>query len=56
MDITYEYCEENKIPQGYQFYTCSDRNKWMSGWLPRYALERGLEDYKKYLQNNKVER
>jgi nucleoside-diphosphate-sugar epimerase len=50
MDIPYEHCEDSMIPQGYQFYTCSDKNKWMPGWAPHYTLEKGLEDYNNYLR------
>ena len=50
MNISYEYCGEEMIPKGYQFYTCSDRNKWMRGWEPYYTLEKGLEDYISYLK------
>lgn len=49
MDIKYEYHTTDKIPIGYQFYTCSDKKKWLSDWKPKYNLEKGLEDYKNYL-------
>ena len=49
MGLSYTYHPENIIPEGYQFYTCSDKNKWMEGWLPEYDLESGLKDYVKYL-------
>ena len=51
MGITYEYHDENKIPKGYQFFTCSDRKKWMNGWLPQFNLEKGIKDYKNYLES-----
>jgi ADP-L-glycero-D-manno-heptose 6-epimerase len=51
MDIPFTYHEENKIPFGYQFYTCSNKILWMDGWEPKYNLENGLGEYKKYLQS-----
>lgn len=51
LNIPFTYLEEEKIPKGYQFYTCSDRKKFMSGWNPKYNIDSGLEDYKKYLSN-----
>lgn len=37
------------IPKGYQYYTKANENKFMSGWNPKWNLEDGLNDYKKYL-------
>jgi ADP-L-glycero-D-manno-heptose 6-epimerase len=45
MDIPYEYHDENLIPKGYQFYTCSDKKKWMKNWNSKWSLEDGLKDY-----------
>ena len=50
LDIPYTYHDEKMIPEGYQFFTCSDKNKWMEGWNPEYNLEKGIEDYKNYLE------
>lgn len=50
LKIPFTYYSEEKIPQGYQFYTCSDKKKWMKGWEPEYIIENGLKDYKKYLR------
>jgi ADP-L-glycero-D-manno-heptose 6-epimerase len=50
MKITYTYQDEKMIPEGYQFFTCSDKNKWMEGWNPEYNLEKGIEDYKNNLE------
>ena len=49
LDIDYSYLEENQIPKGYQFYTCSQKTKWMKGWKPKYDLEKGLKEYSEYL-------
>ena len=49
MEIPFTYHSEDMIPKGYQFYTCSDKNKWMKDWSPKYDLETGLTDYIKYL-------
>lgn len=45
LGIEFTYHEEEKIPIGYQFYTKSNKNKWMNGWKPKYNLELGLQDY-----------
>lgn len=45
MNIPYEYHDESLIPKGYQFYTCSDKKKWMKGWESKWKLEDGLKDY-----------
>jgi len=45
MGIPYGYLDQSVIPQGYQFYTCSNPKKWMSGWTSRWSLEEGLKDY-----------
>lgn len=50
LDIDYKYTKETSIPEGYQFYTCGDPAKWMTGWKPNYDLEKGLIAYKSYLQ------
>ena len=49
MNIPYTYHPESVIPEGYQFYTCSDNYMWMPGWHPEYNLESGLKDYLGYL-------
>ncbi len=49
LHIDYSYHSENDIPKGYQFYTKSDKTKWMYGWEPKYSLELGLKDYLTYL-------
>jgi ADP-L-glycero-D-manno-heptose 6-epimerase len=49
MEITFGYTSEDLIPNGYQFYTCSDKLKWMNGWESEWNLEKGILDYKKYL-------
>jgi ADP-L-glycero-D-manno-heptose 6-epimerase len=50
MNIEFEYHEESKIPKGYQFFTCSNKDMWLNGWLPLYDLQEGIEDYKKFLE------
>lgn len=49
LNISYTYRGEQDIPKGYQFYTKSDKTKWMYGWEPKYNLEMGLKDYLNYL-------
>jgi len=50
--IDFEYADELSIPEGYQFYTCGDRAKWMDGWSPKYNLSDGLRSYREYLGSN----
>ncbi len=45
MNIPYEYHDDSLIPNGYQFYTCSNKRKWMTGWESKWSLEDGLKDY-----------
>jgi ADP-L-glycero-D-manno-heptose 6-epimerase len=52
LKINYTYLSENEIPSGYQFFTQSDKTKWLSNWKPKYDLESGLNDYLKKLNNN----
>ena len=51
MGYEYSYTPEELIPNGYQFYTCSDKTKWMNGWEPKWMLEEGINDYLEYLKN-----
>lgn len=45
LNIPFTYHDPSEIPNGYQFYTCSLKSKWMKGWSPEWNLERGLKDY-----------
>ena len=45
LEIPFTYHTEESIPKGYQFFTRSDRKKWMSGWNSKWDLEKGLADY-----------
>jgi len=49
LDIPCYYSEESEIPKGYQFYTISNKETWMPGWKSQYNLNRGVIEYKKYL-------
>jgi ADP-L-glycero-D-manno-heptose 6-epimerase len=49
LEFPYTYHSEDKIPKGYQFYTKSDKEKWMKGWEPKFNLETGITKYKNYL-------
>jgi ADP-L-glycero-D-manno-heptose 6-epimerase len=51
MNIEYSYHDESVIPEGYQFYTCSSKDRWMDGWRPKYSLKLGIKDYLPYLKN-----
>jgi ADP-L-glycero-D-manno-heptose 6-epimerase len=50
LKINFEYTSRNVIPKGYQFYTCSNKIKWMKGWEPKYTLKEGLTEYLEYLK------
>ena len=50
MKIDFGYTSKDIIPKGYQFYTCSNKLKWMKGWEPKYTLEKGLTEYMNYLK------
>lgn len=49
MGIPFSYTSEDEIPNGYQFYTRSNKTKWMKGWEPLYNIENGMLEYKNYL-------
>ena len=49
VEIKYTYHSEDKIPSWYQFYTKSDKFKWLPGWKPKYKLEDGIEKYLDYI-------
>ena len=50
LKINFEYTSRDVIPKGYQFYTCSNKIKWMKGWEPKYTLKEGLTEYIEYLK------
>lgn len=54
MKIDFTYTDESSIPKGYQFYTCSNKDKWMPGWQPKFNLENGISDYLIFLEKNYV--
>jgi ADP-L-glycero-D-manno-heptose 6-epimerase len=45
----YSYHPESMIPEGYQFYTKAEEAMLLPKWSPKYSLEDGISDYKKYL-------
>jgi ADP-L-glycero-D-manno-heptose 6-epimerase len=45
LNIPFTYHDVSLIPKGYQFYTCSNKKKWMKNWSSEWNLERGLNDY-----------
>ena len=49
LGIKYTYHSEDKIPHWYQFYTKSDKSKWLPDWKPEYNLEKGIKKYMEYL-------
>ena len=49
MEVHYMYHHIRNIPPWYQFYTQSNSEKWMPDWKPKYTIDTGLVEYKKYL-------
>ena len=49
LEIPFSYHDEFEIPFGYQFYTKSEPLNWMDGWEPKYNLEKGLKEYKEWI-------
>lgn len=49
LEIPFTYLDKSIIPKGYQFFTESNKLKWMPNWKSKWNLEVGLEDYKNYL-------
>lgn len=45
LKIPFTYHPKESIPKGYQFFTQSDKRRWMPGWNSEWNLERGLSDY-----------
>ena len=52
MNMSFNYYDLNQIPNGYQFYTKSNKKRWMKGWEPKFSLEDGIKSYLNYLNNN----
>lgn len=50
MEIPFEYHEEEKIPEKYQYMTKANPQNFMSGWTPKFSLEDGLTQYKALLR------
>ena len=50
LGIDFSYHSSDKIPEWYQFYTKSDKSKWLPGWKPKYNLEDGIAKYREYLK------
>ena len=54
LDIPFSYLDQTEIPNGYQFNTKSNSDLWLTGWKPKYKLESGLDEYKKYLKSTNI--
>lgn len=50
LNIEYTYKSESSIPDGYQFFTQADKNKFMLNWSPQFTLEKGIKNYVNYLR------
>ena len=53
MNTPFEYTEENKIPDWYQYLTQANTHKFIPNWQPKYTLEEGIKEYLVYLKENK---
>jgi ADP-L-glycero-D-manno-heptose 6-epimerase len=51
-NINFSYALDSEIPKGYQFFTCSDKSKFLPKWNPKHSIEVGLAKYKEYLEYN----
>ena len=45
MGLSFNYMNEELVPDGYQYFTCADRKKWLPKWNPDFTLESGLSTY-----------
>jgi ADP-L-glycero-D-manno-heptose 6-epimerase len=52
MQIPFEYADESQIPEGYQFFTVSNSNEWLSGWTPKHNIDTGVPEYLDYLKKS----
>jgi len=50
LDIPYTHHDSSAIPEGYQFYTCSNPRNWMPGWAPQHSIKTTLQLCKTYWQ------
>ena len=51
MGVEYIHISEDWIPEWYQFFTESNKDKWLPNWKPSYNLEEGCKSYLKYLED-----
>ena len=51
MGVKYRYRNEADVPNGYQYFTKANKNEFMDGWSPIYNLEKGLKEYRDYLES-----
>lgn len=47
--VPYKYADPSLVPNGYQFFTCADRNKFMPGWSPAGTSQDRFKQYKKII-------
>tara|TARA_R110000824_G_scaffold5670_3_gene26049 strand:+ start:12906 stop:13742 length:837 start_codon:yes stop_codon:yes gene_type:complete len=51
MEFNYIYTDQKVVPKGYQYHTCSQKDKWLPEWRPKVVLKEGIEEYKNHLNN-----
>lgn len=52
MGIKYTHLADEVIPEGYQFFTVSNKTEWLPGWKPEYTIDTGIPAYLEYLNNS----
>jgi ADP-L-glycero-D-manno-heptose 6-epimerase len=52
LGVEFDYLSESAVPDGYQFFTRSSRDRWMPEWSPKYGLKDALMEYKKEFLHN----
>jgi len=52
LEVEYTYCGKKRIPGWYQFYTKADKKRMLPNWRPDYDLEKGMSEYKNYLDKH----
>ena len=50
MGIKFDYTTKDKIPSWYQYYTCANKNMRIPGWVPKFNIIEGTNNYKNNLK------
>lgn len=52
LDLEWAYHAEDKVPEGYQYFTQASPSKFIPKWSPAYSLADGLREYRHLLVEN----